>query len=142
MGGMIDSSGRSGHLPSTKILVVLLPYILATIVFLLGCTQSLLKVDVVNFDDVERPPNLSVTVFSDLGNITQPFKEIALLTIVSNEDRSIVVKRFREKAGEIGADAIVLKPVQEETSALIPVKGMWIPAKRRTHQAVAIVFTR
>ena len=134
-------SGRCEHLPPTKISAILLPYILSTIVLLLGCTQSILKVDVVTFDDVERPPNLPVTVFSELGNVTQPFTEIALLTIVSNEDRSIVVKRFREKAGEIGADAIVLKPVQEETSALIPIKGMWIPAKRRTHQAVAIVFT-
>ncbi len=80
-------------------------------------------------------PTDSVQVFLAEADIKVPFEKIALIKVSGEEswaDEPKMIKACRKKAGEIGANGIILGPIEDaSTAAVIAKELLGTPAKRK-----------
>jgi len=78
--------------------------------FLWSCTT----VKVAHFNGEERLSTFDIDIYANPASVKREYKEIALITADDNDwgkSEAGLIEKVKEKAMEIGADAIVLQPV-------------------------------
>lgn len=108
---------------------------------LMGCGAI---VNVAPFDETERQPTQSVDIFSDRSSVDRPYKEIGLITADDNgwdKSEADLIAILRNKAMEIGADAIILSPGEQSKQGSMLIGDLLVDSNKRIVKAVAIVYT-
>lgn len=118
--------------------------IISVIMFLImiisGCSPS---VNFMKYNDDNYPPTNSVEVlrnkpvekeFTELGELSIQVKK----GIFSNQEE--VVLKLKEKAKEIGADAIIILGEESEGSVIVPIGKLYASVDKRFIKAIAIKY--
>jgi len=109
-------------------------------VFLSACSPS---VNFMKYSEENYPPTNSVEVlrnkpvekeFIELGELSIQVKK----GIFSNQEE--VVLKLKEKAKEIGADAIIILGEESEGSVIVPIGNLYTSVDKRFIKAVAIKY--
>lgn len=109
-----------------------------TLIFLLSCSQS---VKFMKYSEVYYSPTKSVEVirykpsekeFIEIG-------ELSLRIIKNNQEDAVLL--LKEKAKEIGADAIIILGENSEGSVLVPIGNLYTSIDKRYIKAIAIKYT-
>jgi|SRR5690554_2977710 len=120
-----------------KIIVYL---ITLSTVFLISCSPS---VNFMKYSEDNYPPTNSVEVlrskpvekeFIELGELSLQVKK----GIFSNQEEAVL--KLKEKAKEIGADAIIILGEESEGSVIVPIGQLYTSVDKRFIKAIAIKY--
>ena len=118
----------------------IIPVIIFSTILLSGCSPS---VNFMKYSDDNYPPTNSVEVlrnkpvekeFTELGELSIQVKK----GIFSNQEE--VVLKLKEKAKEIGADAIIILGEESEGSVIVPIGNLYTSVDKRFIKAIAIKY--
>jgi hypothetical protein len=117
----------------------IIPAIIFLSILFCGCSPS---VNFMKYIDENYPPTNSVEVlrskpasrdYIELGELSLKIKK-------SNEDQAVL--KLKEKAKEIGADAIILLGENSEGSVLVPIGNLYASVDMRYIKAIAIKYKK
>ncbi len=115
-----------------KILIIIIAALL-----LCGCSPS---VNFMKYTENTYPPTNSVEVLRNKP-VSQEYTELGELSLKikkSNEEEAVL--KLKEKAKEIGADAIILLGENSEGSVLVPVGNLYASVDMRYIKVIAIKY--
>lgn len=114
--------------------------IIFILLFISGCSPS---VNFMKYNEDNYPPTNSVEVlrnkpvekeFVELGELSIQVKK----GILGNQEE--VVLKLKEKAKEIGADAIIILGEESEGSVIVPIGKLYTSVDKRYIKAIAIKY--
>lgn len=72
----------------------------------------------------------------------RPYFEIGMIEVDAPPKASLttIIKSLKQKASEVGADAIIITNDRGEIAAVVPSGGFFIPIRRQIYQATAVRF--
>jgi len=120
-----------------KMKFMLIYFLVLTI---LGCSPS---VDFMKYSEDIHPPSDSVEVlrnkpiekeFVELGELSIQIKK----GIFSNQEGAVL--KLKEKAKEIGADAIIIIGEESEGNLIVPIGDLYTTVDKRYLKAIAIKY--
>lgn len=118
----------------------IIPFIVFLTILLSGCSPS---VNFMKYSDDNYPPTNSVEVlrkkpvekeYLELGELSIQVKK----GIFSNQEE--VVLKLKEKAKQIGADAIIILGEESEGSVIVPIGNLYASVDKRFIKAIAIKY--
>lgn len=92
---------------------------------------------------VERAPNSNVELYLSPGAVKRSYSEIALVSVDDQgweTDDAELFELLKRKAGEIGADAVILLNQSAQSDGGAFVNGMFIQGTKTILRGAAIVF--
>jgi len=104
-----------------------------------GCSPS---VNFMRYSDDAYPPTNSIEVlrnkpaekeYVELGELSLRIKK-------SNQEEAVI--QLKEKAKEIGADAIIILGEESEGSVIVPIGNLYASVDRKSIKAIAIKYKR
>jgi|SRR3990170_6994755 len=116
--------------------------ILFIALFISACSPS---VNFMKYSDDNYPPTNSIEVlrnkpvekeFVELGELSLQVKK----GIFSNQEEAVL--NLKEKAKEIGADAIIILGEESEGSVIIPIGNLYTSVDKRYIKAIAIKYKK
>jgi hypothetical protein len=105
-----------------------------------GCAD----INVTKFDSIRRPATAgTIDVYSNPAAVTRPYKEIGLITAEEGWDNTEadLIQLMKEKAREMGPNAIILLGGGKTTSGGVVVGSTVTLANYNTTRCSAIVYT-
>jgi len=82
-----------------KLVIVILIFVIA------GCGPS---INYASFDGKQRTPTHSVDVYTDITRVDREYKEIGMVTARGKDNEELLIRKLREEAATMGADAIII----------------------------------
>ncbi|MBK6912533.1 MAG: hypothetical protein IPJ03_19395 [Ignavibacteriales bacterium] len=119
---------------------IILYLIVISTIFLSACSPS---VNFMKYSEDTFPPSNSVEVlrnklvekdFVELGELSLQVKK----GIFSNQEEAVL--KLKEKAKEIGADAIIILGEESEGSVIVPIGKLYTSVDKRYIKAIAIKY--
>ena len=115
------------------------------VLFLSLILSSCYSVDFVRYSDETYPASVSVEVFRNKP-VDKEYIELGELSLrvkkglFSNQEE--VVIKLKEKAKELGADAIIILGEEKEGSVIVPVGDVYTSVDKRYIKAIAIRYKK
>jgi hypothetical protein len=116
--------------------------ILFVLIFIFGCSPS---VNFMKYSEDNYPPTNSIEVLRNKP-VEKEFLEIGELSlqinkgIFSNQEEAVL--KLKEKAKEIGADAIIILGEESEGSVIVPIGNLYTSVDKRYLKAIAIKYIK
>ena len=116
-----------------------------TIIFLILLLSACHSVSFISYQDESYPASSSVEVFRskpvdkeyiELGELSLRVKK----GLFGNQEE--VVLKLKEKAKEIGADAIIILGEETEGNVIVPIGDLYTSVDKRYIKAIAIKYKR
>lgn len=104
-----------------------------------SCSPS---VNFMRYSEKTYPPTNSVDVLRNKPVEKEYFElgELSLKIKKSNQDEAVI--QLKEKAKEIGADAIIILGEESEGSVIVPIGNLYASVDRKSIKAIAIKYKR
>ena len=113
--------------------------ILFVLIFISGCSPS---VNFMKYSEDTYLPTNSIEVLRNKP-VEKKFVELGELSLKinkSNQEEAVLL--LKEKAKEIGADAIIILGEESEGSVIVPIGNLYASVDRKSIKAIAIKFIK
>ena len=121
---------------------ILRSLISALLVFLVSCSP---RVDVAPFGTLPSQPTINVDVYTNTTAVTQPYREIALITVADegwDRGEGELINTILEEARKIGADGVILLSQETVDQGGTFVAGTYIQSQEKVFRATAIAYNK